>query len=593
MSIDNKKIYNAYLFGAKRVMDQKNYLNRINVFPVADGDTGSNLHSMMHAIIRESEEKDTVKSTFESIADAALGGARGNSGIIFAEYLNGVSIELDDNSTTSLTHFANANHEAVKYAYNAISNPVEGTMITVIKEWASALVEFAGRATNVVELLTMSNERLEKSVTETQYQLESLKKAAVVDSGAKGFAYFIDGITEFLKSGKEELEDEITNLKIDLSEVEEPLHVHTELTHRYCTEAIFHGDKGKLDQVREHLESLGDSLIVAGNDRIQRVHIHTDEPATVFEILKEHTNITYQKVDDMLLQSEIVENRRSTIAILTDSIADLPKSFIDEHQIHVINLNVIFEDINYLDKLTIRTKKLLEYSKGKPLPTSSQPDTQQIENKFQYLQTYYDQIIVLTVSEALSGTFNVINKVAKKLSTPEKNISVLNTKENSGAQGLLVMECARLVDEGRSYDEILTIMNEHITNSKIFVCIKTLENMIKSGRLSTKAGKVAKAINMKPIITLDENGKGGLSTVAFSFESSQKKLLKHVRKTLKTRKIKAYSIVHVDNLEDAKTFSKKMADVIGFEPEYIEETSAIVAVGAGRGAIGFSYILEA
>lgn len=592
MNIDNKKIYNAYLFGAKKVMDQKNYLNKINVFPVADGDTGSNLSSMMNAIIRETQEKENVKETFESIADAALGGARGNSGIIFAEYLNGVSIELNHEAVLSVENFASANHSAVKYAYNAINNPVEGTMITVIKEWANALVEFANKATNVVELLTLSNERLEESVVQTQYQLDSLKKASVVDSGAKGFAYFIGGILEFLKSGKTELEDEITNLRIDLAEVEEPLHVHTELTHRYCTEAIFNGNETNLSVVKERLTSLGDSLIVAGNDRIKRVHIHTDDPAKVFEILKEEANITYQKVDDMLLQNEIVENRRSSIAIVTDSIADLPKSFVDEHQIQVIHLSLLFEDVSYLDKLTIQTKKILEYSKNKSLPTSSQPDTQQLENKFQYLQTYYDKIIVLTVSKSLSGTHNVVNKVASKLSTKEKPITVLNTKQNSGAEGLLVMECARLLDQGTSYDDIITTMNTHIANSKIFVCIKTLENMIKSGRLSIKAGKIAKLIGMKPIITLDEEGKGGLSTIAFSFESSQKKLIKHVNKILKTRKIKSYSLVHVDNLDEAVIFSQRMESIIGFKPEYIEETSAIVAVGAGQGAIGFSYILE-
>ena len=116
--------------------------------------------------------------------------------------------------------------------------------------------------------------------------------------------------------------------------------------------------------------------------------------------------------------------------------------------------------------------------------------------------------------------------------------------------------------------------------------------MIKSGRLSTKMGKFGNLIGMKPIVTLNENGKGGLSGIAFSFESSQKKLMKHVRKLLKTRKIKAYSLVHVDNFEEAEILKDKMKAIIGFEPEYIVETSAIVAIGAGRGAVGFSYILE-
>jgi len=592
MNIDNGKLYNAYLFGAKNVMENKNYLNKINVFPVADGDTGSNLSSTMKAIIRESKIKESVKDSLESIADAALGGARGNSGIIFAEYLNGVSIEMNSGSIITTEHFANANSKAVKYAYDAISNPVEGTMLTVIKVWADALMEFVHKATDFVELLTLSNERLEKSVINTQYQLSCLKKASVVDSGAKGFECFVKGILEFIKSGKDEVNQEIKDNGLVMEEIDAPLHSYEDLTYRYCTEATFKGDSEKLKLIKAELESLGDSLIVAGNDRIQRVHIHTDMPSRVFEALGKYVHVSYQKVDDMKLQSDMIANRKANIALVTDSIADLPEEFIDLHQIHVVSLNILFEDVSYLDKLTIKTDKLLEYSKDKELPTSSLPDVKQIHNRLSYLLSYYEQVLVMTVSSELSGTYDQFVKVAQKLSHEGKQVKVINTKQNSGAEGLLVMEAARLIEQGVEFEEIVLRITKSIEDSKIFVCIKTLENMIKSGRLSMKAGKIAKAIGMKPIITLDKDGMGKLSTVAFSFKSSQKKLKRHITKILKTRKIKSYSLVHVCNLDEAIAFAEELHEIIGVKAEYITETSAIVGIGAGIGAIGFSYILE-
>lgn len=120
MILDKGKLYHAHLYGAKRVMENKNFLNNINVFPVPDGDTGSNLSSMMNVIVHESELKDTVGKTFESISDAALTGARGNSGIIFAQYFNGLSLELAATEQISLKNYADANKLAVKYAYEAI-----------------------------------------------------------------------------------------------------------------------------------------------------------------------------------------------------------------------------------------------------------------------------------------------------------------------------------------------------------------------------------------------------------------------------------------------------------------------------------------
>jgi uncharacterized protein len=592
MIIERRKLYQAHLYGAKKVMENKNFLNKINVFPVSDGDTGSNLSSMMKVIVHESELKETVKQTFESISDAALTGARGNSGIIFAQYFNGLSMELGSDAQITLKNYIDANTKAVKYAYEAIENPVEGTMLTAMTVWATALSEFNTIAANITEILTSALSKVEMAVKNTQYQLEANQKAHVVDSGAKGFAYFVTGLTEFLLSDKDYTETDDFEIE-DHDAFDAGNHEFLDaqdLSYRYCTEALFEGDEVSIKRIREELAGLGDSLVVAGNKTKTRIHIHTNDPATVFEVIQDKSHLIYQKVDDMKIQSDIVHQQRSKIALLTDSIADLPTSFIDEHQIHVIHLSILFEEMSFIDKLTIRPGKLLEYSKDKSLPTSSQPDPKLIENKLSYLLSYYENIIVITVSKELSGTYNTIASVAKKMQS--KAIHLIDSKQNSAAEGLIVMECAKAIEQGEAVEEVVRRTEGQVAKSKILVCVKTLDNMIKSGRLSTRAGKIAKMVGMKPIVTLDKEGKGGLSGIAFSFKGSQEKTLAHIKKVMKSQSIKSYAVVHINNEEEALVFADKVTQVVGKKPEYIMETSSIIAAGAGGGAVALAYVLD-
>lgn len=592
--IKNDQLYYAYLSGARKVMENKQHLNKINVFPVPDGDTGSNLSSTMSSIINESKISESIKHTIESIANASLSGARGNSGIIFAQYLNGVSVGMRNEPFLTLSNFSDANLMGVEYAYNAIETPVEGTMITVIKAWANALKEFQHKAGDFIELLTCSYEKLEQALELTTQQLNVLKKASVVDSGAKGFLFFIKGFIEAITDDKKHIELPSSDESMDnMSMSQDQKHEFIDAKYRYCTEAMIEGEHISHQNIKKQLRSLGDSLIVAGNEKRTRIHIHTNQPHRVFEIVGEQASITYQKVDDMQRQKDIVQNRKYDIALVTDSIADLPQSMVDDYQIHVINLNILLEDANYLDKLTITNQRILNYVKqAATVPTSSQPDFKRIENLFNYLMTYYESIIVVTVSKALSGTYNIINQVAKTFNKEKEVISVINSKQNSGAEGLIVKQCAEAIHKGKNYEAVVEQVYQIIEQSKILVSVKTLDNMIKSGRLSTRAGKIAKALNLKPLVTLDSNGKGALEGVAFSDKGSLRRLKQSIKKVIKKQAIQSYSIVHVNNELQAKDYAKIFTRIIGKAPDYITEASSIIAVGAGEGAVAFSYITK-
>lgn len=595
MELTSKQIYNTVITGAHSVINNRETLNRINVFPVRDGDTGSNLSSMMKTIIQQSEHKSSVKKTLESIADAALYGARGNSGIIFAQYLNGLSESVGEASTISINDYAKASNAAVKYAYDAIEEPVEGTMITLMKVWGNALSDELSKTNSISVIFTNAYNKIEIALEKTKNQLEVLRKANVVDSGAKGFTYFLEGALYYIKNGADSLADIDIATDRDESldyEVNGDQHICDSM-YRYCTECLFEGKGINTKEIKTYLSNNGDSVVIAGSKNKCRIHVHTNDPADIFEYIHEKGTIIYQKIDDMNKQEAIVNHQRSKTALVTDSIADLPQSFIDDHQIHVVHLDILYKDYIYMDKLTVHPKSLLELSKtSQQLPTSSQPSPKQIENLYDYLSTYYDSAIVLTVSKEMSGTYNNFSQVAKKYEGSKLKIHIINTKQNSGAQGLLVKKCAELVDDGMDQEVIVNTIKQYVAGSKILVQVKNLENMIKSGRLSVRAGKIGRRIGMKPIVTLDANGKGGLDSIAFSEKGSNKKILKHIKKILKERKIESYCIVHVNDINGTIQLAKQAEEIIGFPPAYIEETSSIVAIGAGQGAVALSYVLE-
>jgi DegV family protein with EDD domain len=192
----------------------------------------------------------------------------------------------------------------------------------------------------------------------------------------------------------------------------------------------------------------------------------------------------------------------------------------------------------------------------------------------------------MTGSSKLSGTYNVLKKWREKINI---QIEVIETRQNSIGQGILVHEAAEMIKSNASMKEIKDVMEKRVCQSKILVGVKTLDNMIASGRLSVKAGWLAKKIGMRPIITLKE-GKGVLEKVAFGYEKTLSKMLEHTIKANREISILKYAITYVDDADRAEKFSKQVEEALGFGPCYIVKCSSIIAAGAGKGAVAIGYL---
>ncbi len=592
--LDGKTLYYSFLAGAQKIFENQVLINKINVFPVADADTGTNLASTMRSIVDSPIPTSDLKITAAALADAALTGARGNSGIIFAQFVYGFSNEIQKHETVSVETFAEVVKKAVTYAYEAIANPIEGTMITVIREWAEFIYILKDSIKDFIELLAQAYLRALESLQATTGQLAVLKKSNVVDAGAKGFVVFLQGMVEFVKAGElRKLLSGRETVVIADSEVVS----HEVITYRYCTEAMLVTDEKKkpdLQMVRKGIAHMGDSMVVAGSARKMRVHIHTDHPAKVMKVLSRYGSISFQKVDDMVMQQEISANPKFPVAIVTDSTCDIPQELIEKYQLQVVPLSVHFGENYFLDRLTILPAQFYSMIDKAPVyPSTAQPAYKDFFNRYSYLASHYNSIIGIHISASMSGTWSNSSKASYAVAEHSgKKISVLNSKRLSSGLGLIVLRAAKALENGATHDEIVSKMDTWSNNTKILVSSKTIKYMVKSGRVSYTKGLIGSLLNLKPIVTVNNEGRTEAFGKPFTEKGSMELVIAKIRSMAAGRKIWGYSISHARNLSTANWYADRMREICGLEPEFINDASPVLGVNVGPGVVALSVMFE-
>jgi len=292
----SKRFRQAIMAGADWLVRNREELDRINVFPVADGDTGSNMSATLASALRSMEAAGDgrLDATVKAAAWGALMGARGNSGIILSQILSGLTEGIDGRTRLFAEEIVLALSRGVEKAYQAVLNPTEGTMLTVARETAEWAQETVRTEKDLARLLEGMVTSARSSVERTPSLLPKLAEAGVVDAGGLGFLRFLEGILLLLQGyamAGRSFEDERF-----FDGAREP----EELIFRYCTEFILQG--ASPDAVKANLASLGDSVVVAGDTHLARVHIHTGQPEEVLHYASTMGKLSSIKVDDMLVQ---------------------------------------------------------------------------------------------------------------------------------------------------------------------------------------------------------------------------------------------------------------------------------------------------
>ena len=303
--IDAQLLQKAFIAGAYNLERNKDYINELNVFPVPDGDTGSNMSLTIMAAAREVSalENPSMDELSKKISSGSLRGARGNSGVILSQLLRGFCKEIKGKKQITVSVLADGFVRAVETAYKAVMKPKEGTILTVAKGVAEKAVELSEMdmdfETLGQEILDHGNEVLKQ----TPELLPVLKEAGVVDSGGQGLMEFLTGAYNGL-TGKEEIKEPVTSggaAKAQTMSSEEIDTAH--IKYGYCTEFIIMLEKEYNAEIeakfKEFLTSIGDSLVVVSDDEIVKVHVHTNHPGLAFEKGLEYGSLTSMKVDNM------------------------------------------------------------------------------------------------------------------------------------------------------------------------------------------------------------------------------------------------------------------------------------------------------
>lgn len=313
------------LYGAHHLSQNANVVDALNVFPVPDGDTGTNMNLSMTSGAKEVEQIDTanIGKVAQSLSRGLLMGARGNSGVILSQLFRGFGKSIEQKSEINAKEFAAAFQAGVDTAYKAVMKPVEGTILTVAKDAAKKAVLAAQTETDIIKVMEAVVNEAEASLERTPELLPVLKEVGVVDSGGKGLLYVYEGFLASLKG--EKLSDKAAALPSldDLVSAEHhknaQSHMNTEdIEFGYCTEFMVKLDSGKRnfneDAFRQDLSRFGDSLLVVSDENIAKVHIHAEYPGEVMTYAQKYGSLINMKIENMREQHSAIlsQNKQET-----------------------------------------------------------------------------------------------------------------------------------------------------------------------------------------------------------------------------------------------------------------------------------------
>jgi len=519
IELDGLQLADLLRAGIYRLFERTDHINKINVFPVPDGDTGTNMSLTLSAVLASLDRSPEPHSGSMLIraADAALDGARGNSGAILAQFLLGFSDGAGHLARISIGEFVLALHKGASYAKDALSQPREGTLLTVLREFADAAEAQVSRSPDFRSLFEQSRTRVKDALEATKNQLEELRSADVVDAGALGFAEVLEGMRQFLETG-------------ELRKVVAPVYAGDEIMagfaspspdqdYRYCTECLITAKADSeidLRPLRETLASVSASLVVGGSKRKAKIHCHIDDPEIVFRIAGGFGEVSGQKADDMHMQQSAAHLRRTQrVAVVVDSGADIPEEFVERLGIHMVPVRIHFATHSYLDKVSMTPGEFYRELVTNPAhPKTSQPPPGDFRRMFEFLASHYDAVVSINLTSRHSGTWDAATKAAQRVANQGKPVSALDCRNASVGQGLIAIAAAEVAAQGADAPSVVAAAKTAVENAQTFALLGNIAFAVRGGRVPAIVGKMARLLGLNVILRTRPDGRisagGGL-----------------------------------------------------------------------------------
>jgi DegV family protein with EDD domain len=598
--LDGERLRRSLIAGCEYVKERRAELNRINVFPVPDGDTGTNLALTAGAIAdrMRSRRDPSIGVIARGAADAAILGARGNCGMILSHFLLGFSGAVGTRDRLDAPGFAEALGGAVQHVYRSLERPVEGTIVTVMREVAEEAIAEARR--DFAELIERLLTRARTALARTPDLLPVLKAAGVVDAGAKGFVHLFEGIVAYVHGDPFVALTDVPVFDAVAAAAGRIEFPERSERYRFCTEVLVRGeDLPAADVVRAYLREHGDSLIVIRGEDLIKVHVHTDAPDAVFGYLRGLGRIITHKAEDMAVQHATVERAagghlqlaRRPISILTDSACNLPDEVIRAHGIHVVPMLLVYENEVLRDGVDIDAGTFVERLRAGERATTSQPSPATFLEGYRRAAEDGETVLAPLVGSTLSGTFRSAEAAARMVE--EIAVRVYDTKAAGLSQGLLALLGAELAEAGRTPDEIVVELDRVRSRSGTLLTVELFDNLLASGRVGRGKVMIAGFFDIKPVLELGPDGRVlPLANVRGSKQALPRILDILGERIPRNARAVRFGIMHVGRPEIGEEVAEGLRRRFGDREILDVPATPVLATHLGPGAWGVAWQLE-
>jgi DegV family protein with EDD domain len=592
--VDGPRLSRSLLAASDWVAAGRDEINRINVFPVPDGDTGTNFSLTLRSVtdaLRALGDAP-LDNTARTAARGAVLGARGNSGMMLAHFLLGFAEALEGREKGTAQDIARAIRQGADRLYTSLDDPREGTILTVAREAALAAERAAADSPDISVFMTRLLAEGELALARTPELMAVLKEAGVVDAGGKGFVRMIEGVVRLI-DGDPILPATATTGEFSSIPAAE-IDVAAERDFQFCTEAMVRGEQlPSANEVRAVIREFGGSVQVLVAGDILKLHVHTDTPDAVFTCAARWGTVTATKAEDMRVQHRrLAHPERRPVAIVADSSSDLPDAVLDRHHIALVPLQVMFGDTVYRDRVELKPEAFYATMRSsRAHPTTSQPTPGEFVRVLRDARAEAEEVVAVLLASRLSGTFQAGMMAARAANID--GVEFVDSASASLGLGLLALRGAELAESGWSAKDIAEELRRVRRQSGALVTVDRFDNLLRSGRVTRGKAWLAGVLDVKPILGLDDLG----AIIPVDRVRGRDNLVPRVLSLLERRltprpKAVRFGIVHAEAPDPAERMRRAL--VAAYEPRDCFVTLATGVLGAhvGFGAWAVFYQVE-
>ncbi len=579
----------ALIAGMRRVIERRDLLNKINVFPVPDGDTGSNLAFTLHTVLNGSLSRRARSAgvLLREVAEDAIDGARGNSGAILAQFLHGASESAGSQPVLTPAGLAAAAMAGAEQAHGALAEPREGTILSVIRVFADALaVSVASAQDDLRGWFAQALEQARIALADTPRQLAVLRQAGVVDAGAQGFVDMLEGIHEFIASGAVADLADVDSDDTEFAGVE--WHEDADPTRPWCSECLIRPEDGGAGIDREALHAalarLGaTSVVVAGGARRVRVHAHVADPSRLFEVAADFGHVGARKAEDMRIQHRAASSAQA-VAVVTDSGADLPREVVERLDIHMVPVRVSFGEEDFLDKVSISPAEFYRRLRtAGTLPLTSQPPPGDFRRQFEFLLSHHAAMVYVGISRPLSGTLQSGETAA--LRVDGERAHVVDSGHASCGLGLLAIAAAEAARRGADAQQIRAEIERLRPRTLTFAATRDVSFAVRGGRIPAWTLPVANTLRLTAIAQMQPSGKLGVKGALFGRGNVPRRFADYVLRRVDRDRRWRLMVGHCDCAADGEVLLAALQSRLDCRDAWLVEAGPAIGAHAGPGAL--------